>query len=208
VARVCELGLLNSRGRQRPASPHGLAAVRLRQRGERGGDTRRALVPVLAVVAPAWGRRVAEPPWFARDGRRVETDAWPTTAAARKALAHRLGVDGHRLLPALAAATDHEWRRHVPAVVTRRRLWGAPSIEAGATWRWRAVKERPAAAAPLTSPDAPDARDRTTRAIAGRGDQVPRPAPGDADTPPLMVQGETTPATTPDDQRAAVGPQS
>lgn len=61
LERVRELGLLKSRGRQRTDSTHVLAAVRMLNRLERVGETLRATLNVLAVVAPEWVRRVAEP---------------------------------------------------------------------------------------------------------------------------------------------------
>jgi transposase len=208
LEQVRALGLRKSRGRQRTDSTHVLAAVRMRNRFERGGETLRATLNVLAVVAPEWVWRVAEPPGFERYGNRVENDALPKTEAARKALAQRLGVDGQRLLHAIDAATDQAWRRHVPAVVTLRRIWVEPYIEAGETWRWREVKEMPAAAEQLTSPDEPDARCSTKRDLEWLGDKVHLTETCDADTPHLLVHVETTPATTPDDPMAAVVHQS
>jgi transposase len=208
LERVRALGFLKSRGRQRTDSTHVLAAVRMLNRLERVGETLRATLNVLAVVAPEWVRRVAEPPWFARYGSRVENYALPKTEAARKELAQPIGVDGQRLLHAMDAATDQEWLRQVPAVGTRRRLWGEQYIEAGATLRWREGKEMPAAAEQLTSPDDPDARDSTKRDIEWIGYKVHRTETCDADTPHLVVNVETTPATTPDDHMAAVVHQS
>lgn len=128
----------------------------------------------------------------------------PKTEAARKELAQRIGVDGQRLLRAIDAATDQEWLRQVPAVVTLRRLWGEQYIEEGETVRWREVKEMPAAAEQLTSPYDPDARYSTKRDIEWIGYKVHLTETCDADTPHLIVNVETTPATTPDDHMAAV----
>jgi transposase len=208
LERARELGLLKSRGRQRTDSTHVLAAVRMLNRLERVGETLRATLNVLAVVAPEWVRRVAEPQWFERYGSRVENYDLPKTEAARKALAQRIGVDGHLLLRAIDAATDQEWLRQVPAVVTLRRLWGEPYIAEGETLRWREVKEMPAAAEQLTSPDDPDARYSTKRDIEWIGYKVYLTETCDADTPHLVVNVETTPATTPDDHMAAVVHQS
>jgi transposase len=153
-------------------------------------------------------RRVAEPQWFERYGSRVENYGLPKTEAARKALAQRIGVDGQRLLHAIDAATDQEWLRQVPAVVTLRRLWGEQDIEEGETLCWREVKEMPAAAEQLTSPDDLDARYSTKRDIEWIGYKVHLTETCDADTPHLVVNVETTPATIPDDHMAAVVHQS
>ena len=47
-------GLLKTRGRQRTDSTHVLAAIRVLNRLERVGETLRAALNSLAVVAPAW----------------------------------------------------------------------------------------------------------------------------------------------------------
>ena len=66
----------------------------------------------------------------------------------------------------------------------------------------------PAAAEQLTSPYDPDARYSTKRDIEWIGYKVHLTETCDADTPHLMVNVETTPATTPDDHMAAVVHQS
>jgi transposase len=208
LERVRARGCLSSRGRQRTDSTHVLAAVRMLNRLERVGETLRATLNALAIGAPEWVRQVAEPQWCERYGSRVEHYDWPTTEAARKELAQPIGGDGQRLLRAIDAATDRQWLRPVPAVVTLRRLWGEHYLEEGEALRWHEVKEMPAAAEPLTSPDDPDARSSTQRDIAWSGYKVHLTEICDADTPRLMVKVETTPATTPDDQMAAVVPQS
>ena len=123
LTRVQELELLKRRGRQRTDSTHVLAAVRMLNRLERVGETLRATVNALAVVAPEWVRQVVEPAWFERYGSRVENYDLPKTEAARKALAHQIGADGQRVLHALDAATDQAWLANVPAVETLRRVW-------------------------------------------------------------------------------------
>lgn len=59
-------GLRKTRGRQRTDSTHGWAARRGRQRRERGGETLRAALHSLAVVAPAWVQALALPEWYER----------------------------------------------------------------------------------------------------------------------------------------------
>lgn len=62
----------------------------------------------------------------------------------------------------------------------------------------------PAAAEQLTSPDDTDARDSTKRHMEWIGDKVHFTESCDANTPHLIVNVETTPATIPDDHMAAV----
>ena len=61
-----------------------LAAVRSLNRLEMLGETPRATLNAIAVVAPDWLRAVAPPEWHGRYGRRVEDmrlpDAGPSAA--------------------------------------------------------------------------------------------------------------------------------
>src|SRR5262245_3420467 len=59
-------GLLKARGRQRTDSTHVLAAIRGLNRLERVGETLRAALNSLAVVAPAWVQALAPPEWYER----------------------------------------------------------------------------------------------------------------------------------------------
>lgn len=54
LTRCQELGLFKKRGRQRTDSTHVLPAVRVLNRLERVGETLRAALNALAVVAPEW----------------------------------------------------------------------------------------------------------------------------------------------------------
>ena len=74
--------------------------------------------------------------------------------------------------------------------------------------RWREVEEMPAAAEQVTSPYDTEARYSTKRDIEWIGYKVHLTETCDADTPHLIVNVETTPATTPDDHLAAVVHQS
>jgi len=175
---------------------------------ERVGETLRASLNALAVVAPEWVRQVAQPQWFERYGSRVENYDLPKTEAARQELAQLIGADGQCLLQAVDAATDQPWLQKVPAVLALRRTWAEQYREEGETLRWREVKEMPAAAEQLTSPYDTEARYSTKRDLEWIGYKVHFTEMCDADTPHLIVNVETTPATTPDDQMAAVVHQS
>jgi transposase len=94
-------GRLKARGRPRTDSPHVVGAIGVLNRLERVGETLRAALNSLAVVAPAWVQALAPPEWYERYAHRVENYQMPKTDAARKALAAVIGADGQRLLPAL-----------------------------------------------------------------------------------------------------------
>jgi len=100
-------GLLQAGGRQRTDSTHVLAAVRDLNRLERVGETLRAALNSVAVVAPDGLQTLAPPEWYERYGRRVENYALPKTDAARQALAATIGADGQCLLKAVDATTEH-----------------------------------------------------------------------------------------------------
>ena len=196
-------GLLKTRGRQRTDSTHVLAAIRVLNRLERVGETLRAALNSLAVVAPAWVQALAPPEWYERYAHRVENYQMPKTDAARKALATVIGTDGQVLLQAIDAAIEQPLLGEIPAVQTRRRVWAEQSVEVHGTLTWREVKDMPSPAELIASPYDPEARYSTKRAVAWIGYKVHLTETCDPATPPLLVNVETTPATTPDDQMLA-----
>jgi transposase len=196
-------GLLKTRGRQRTDSTHVLAAIRVLNRLERVGETLRAALNSLAVVAPAWVQAFAPPEWYERYAHRVENYQMPKTDAARQALAAVIGADGQVLLQALDAASALPWLREIPAVQTLRRVWAEQYVEVNGTLRWREVKDMPSPAALIASPYDPEARYSTKRAVEWIGYKVHLTETCDPATPHLIVNVETTPATTPDDQMIA-----
>jgi transposase len=145
-------GRLKTRGRQRTASTPVVAAMRGRNRLERGGEPLRAALPSLAGVAPAWGQALAPPAWSARSAPRVANSQRPKTAAARKALAAVIGADGQMGLQALDAASAQPWVPEVPAGHLLRRVWAEPDVEGAGRPRWREGQARPAPAERIASP--------------------------------------------------------
>jgi transposase len=199
LTRLRAQGLLKPRGRQRTDSTHILAAIRVLNRLERVGETLRAALNSLAVVAPAWLQAIAPPEWYDRYGRRVENYHLPKTEAARKALATVIGADGQCLLDALDAATEHRWLQDIPAVHTLRQVWGEQYVNVQGRLVWREVHDMPSPAALIASPYDPEARYSTKREIEWVGYKAHFTETCDEDTPHVIVNVETTPATTPDD---------
>jgi transposase len=150
--------LIKERGRQRTDSTHILAAVRGLNRLERVGETLRAALNDLAVVAPDGLQRLAPPEWYQRDGRRVENYHLPKTDSARQEMAQLIAADGEKLLAALDAATDHPWLAQMPAVVILRRVWAEQSTGDPGQLRWREVKDMPSPADLISSPYDSEAR--------------------------------------------------
>jgi transposase len=192
-------GLLKTRGRQRTDSTHVVAAIRILNRLERVGETLRATLNSLAIVAPAWLQALAPLQWDDRYSSRVENSHLPKTDAARQALAAVIGADGQMLLQAIATAVDQPWLQQVPAVKTLQQVWAEPYIEVDGRLSWREVKDMPSPAELIASPYAPEARDSTQREVEWVGYKVHLTETCETDTPPLIVKVETTPATTPDD---------
>jgi transposase len=199
LGRLRQLGLIRQRGRQRTDSTYVLAAVRRLNRLERVGETLRAALNDLAVVAPEWLRKLALPEWYERYAKRVENYALPKSEAARQALASVIAADGEQLLAAIDAATDQPMLAQVPAVLTLRRLWAEQYTGTAGQLRWREVKEMPAPAGLLSSPYDTEARYSTKREVNWVGYKVHLTETCDEKTPHLIVNVATTPATTPDD---------
>ena len=152
LERCRELGLIRERGRQRTDSTHVLAAVRVLNRLERVGETMRAALNELAVMAPDWLQALAPAEWYRRYGRRVENYHLPKTDAAREELARVIAADGERLLAAVDAATDQPELAQLPAVVTLRRVWAEQYTGDPGQLRWREVKDMPSPAGLISSP--------------------------------------------------------
>ena len=203
LQRVESRGLLKRRGRQRTDSTHVLAAVRTLNRLERVGETLRAALNALAVVAPDWLRAQAPLAWYDRYGQRVENYALPKTEAARRDLAASIGADGQSLLKAIDTS-DQTWLAEVPAVQVLRQVWAEQYIGDTGELRWREVKEMPPPAQMIASPYDPEARYSTKRELEWVGYKVHLTETCDPDTPHLLTNVETTPATTPDDNMLAI----
>src|SRR5207248_1497737 len=101
LQRAEAAGLLRPRGRQRTDSTHVLAAVRVLNRLERVGETLRAALNSLAVVAPDWLRSIAPPEWYERYADRVEHYNLPKSEAGRRDYAALIAADGQRLIEAI-----------------------------------------------------------------------------------------------------------
>src|SRR5690348_11068756 len=74
-----ERGWLKARGRQRTDSPHGLAKIRAKSRLVCVGETLRAALNSLAIVAPDWLLEHSPMEWVQRYGHRVEGTQFPTS---------------------------------------------------------------------------------------------------------------------------------
>ena len=80
-----------------------------------------------------------------------------------------------------------------------RRVWAEQYVETAGRVALRAVEEMPSPAGLISSPYDTDARYSSKRGMAWVGYKVHLTETCDADRPHLIVNVETTPATTPDD---------
>jgi transposase len=197
----CEaVGLLKSRGKQRTDSTHVLAAVRALNRVECVGETLRQALNTLAVVAPDWLRAQVASDWYERYGARIDTTHRRLSQTDFDALAATIGADGAQLLSAVYSPTTPGWLREVPAVQTLRRMWlqqyYAP--DARGVLRLRATQDRPPGALLLQSPYDLDARFSAKRETSWIGYRAHLTETCDDETPHLITQVTTVPATTND----------
>ena len=204
LTRLRAQGLLKPRGRQCTDSTHVLAAIRVLNRLERVGEPLRAALNSVAVVAPGWWQAIAPPEWDDRYGRRVENYHLPTSEAARQDLALVIGIDGQILLDAMDAATEHRWLQEIPAVPTLRQVWVEQYVTVQGRLVWREVNDMPSPADLTASPYDPEARYSTKREIEWVGDKVHFTETCDEAMLHVIVNVETTPATTPDDHMVEV----
>jgi transposase len=198
-------GWLKARGRQRTDSTHVVAAVRALNRLERVGETLRAALNSLAVAAPDWLSAWVPTEWYERYGERVENYALPKAEAERRKLAEVIGADGRMLLERIDQADDLAWLDKLPAVDVLRRVWADHYVEtADHQLIWRQPSDMPGSAEQISSPYDPEARDSVKRDSAWVGYKVHFTETCDPEMPHLIVNVETTPATTPDDNMAEV----
>ncbi len=203
VLDLCrEAGLLKVRSTQRTDSTHMLAAIRDLHRLENVGETLRHTLNRLAVVAPSWLRAHVDPAWAERYGHRIEQFRLPKAEAAREAWTVTVGADGYRLLTAIFEPTTPAAVREEPAVETLRQVWLHQyyrcTVPGAELIRLRATSEQPPSAQIISSPYDPEARYKTKRDTRWVGYTVHLTETCDDETPNLITQVTTPPATTDD----------
>jgi transposase len=208
LQRLRDHGLVKAKGRQRTDSTHVLAAVRGLNRLERVGETVRAALNELAVVAPDWLQALAPPVWYERYSCRVENYRLPKADQERLELVAAVGADGDQLLTAIDAAVEQPWLAQLPAIHVLREIWKAQYIKEDGQLRWRTVEEMPATAEQISSPYDPEARYGKKRDITWVGYKAHLTETCDPETPHVITNVETTLATTPDDHMLTVVHQS
>jgi transposase len=200
LTRCREQGWLKAKGRQRTDSTHILAVIQTLNRLECIGETWRHTLNALATVAPDWLQAGVPAVWFDRYRQRCAEYRLPPDKPARYALAEHIGTDGRHRLWTLDQPVTPTWLREIPAVQTLRHVWlqqfsASPEDQ---PVRWRSAEDLPPAPLLLSSPYDPEARYGKKRETEWTGDKVHVTETCEDDTPNLITDVMTTPATTSD----------
>ncbi len=200
---VCgEKGWIKGTGKCRTDSTHILAAIRKMNHLECVGETLRHALEVLSVACPDWLRRQVEDDWFERYGSRIEAYRLPKSKSEQAVLSLRIGQDGHRLLTAIYAADAPPFLHQLPAVETLRQVWVQRYyLDAHQGVQQRLSQDSPAHGQLIQSPYDDSARNQTKRQTNWTGYAVHLTETCEASLPHLIVQVDTTPASTGDAAR-------
>ncbi len=87
------------------------------------GETLRAALNTLFVVAPDWLLSNADEEWVKRYNTQIEDYHQPKSKSKREELANIYGEDGLQLLNAVFETSSPDWLRKIPAVEMLRRVW-------------------------------------------------------------------------------------
>jgi transposase len=191
-------GWIKTRGKARTDSTHVLAAIRQLNRIECCGETLRRVLNDLATVAPEWLLAQVSLDWFDRYAARFEQYRLPKAKAAQQQLALTFGADGHHLLSVLYEDQTPCWLKQIPSVEILRQVWMQQYYLEGEQVIWRQPTDLPPNQQLIQSPYDSQARNRTKRDTNWTGYAVHLTETCDEDTPNLITNVETTPATTHD----------
>jgi len=197
-------GLLKTAGRARTDSTHVLAAIREVNRLELVGETLRAALNAVAVVAPDWLAEHADPEWFDRYAHRVESYRLPTSTDKRAVWTARVGADGIRLAGMVFTDGAPAGLAELPEVEVLRRVWLQEFQYTDGVVVLRDPKDRPPAGIRLVSPYDLDARTGGKRALLWDGYKVHLTETCEPDAPHLITHVATTTATVTDYEMTAL----
>jgi transposase len=199
LTRFHACGLLTAGGRARTDSTHGVAAIRALNRLECVGETLRAALNDLAIVAPDWLRAQVTADGFERYGTRIEASRLPKGEAQRDAYAEQIGADGLQLLGAVDHETAPHWLREIPTVDILRQTWVHQYYtDEHGHLGWRQAQDLPPAGMRMDSPYDPDAHFGNKRSITWTGYKVHVTETCDDATLHVITHVETTEAAVTD----------
>ena len=193
-----EHNLLTGKKRQRTDSSHVLAAIRTLNRLECVGESLRRVLNDLAQLAPEWLLTQISPDWFDRYGARLEAYRFPDKQSEREALQLQVGQDGSHLLTAIFSDEAPGWLREIASVGVMCQIWIQQYYVEAGQLKWRDNQNLPPHNLLIVSPDDIEARNRTKRETNWSGYAVHLTETCAPDSPNLITNVETTPATTGD----------
>ncbi len=200
LVRLCELGLVKARGRQRSDSTQVLAAIRTLNRLELVGETLRHALNQLAMEGRGWLVSWVPAEWFDRYSSRIEEAKLPSQESERQQLVETIGQDGYQLLRAVLAPETPAFLKALPAVQILWQVWLQQYEQVDEQVRWRTTGNVPPGERMINSPYDPAARFSRKRQTTWTGYKVHLTESCDDDLPHLITHVETTPATEPDCQ--------
>src|SRR6266851_3337841 len=171
---VCkQRGWLGQGGKQRTDSTHVLARVRSLSNLECVGETLRAVLDDVALLAPDWLASQISPEWFERYSHRVENYRLPKAESQRTALAEQIGADGVHLLAALEGADAPAGLKELESVQVLRQVWQQYYELSKGRANWRAGPQAEEQEGVLRSPYDAEARTGKKRETTWLGDIRP-----------------------------------
>ena len=200
LERLKEKGVIKPRSRQRTDSTHVQAAIRQLNRLEKVGETMRATLNQLAVVAPEWLQARAPLEWYQRYGARFESYRLPKKEQDREALAVQIGQDGYQLLDWLFDPDAPPALKAEPAVRILWSVWIQEYYLQDNDLHWRKPDDTPPAERQIRSPYDAEARYSKKRDTGWIGYKAHFTEICDENQPHLITHVETTPATVPDSE--------
>ena len=191
-------GWLKAGGKQRPDSTHVLASVRSLSYLETVGETLRAVLEDLAQAAPDWLVQHIDADWLLRYGHRVEQYRLPKEESKRQALAEQIGADGRHLLAAVQQPDAPAFVQKLESVQVLVQVWQQyyAQDESG-TWKWL-TPPKVAEAQRISSPYDQEAHSGHKRDLVWLGYKSHLTETCDEASPHLIVEVETTLASTTD----------
>ena len=173
LERCKQRGWLKAGGKQRTDSTHVLARVRSLSNLECVGETLRAALDDVALLAPEWLVRQISSDWFERYSHRVENYRLPKAESQRTALAEQIGADGVHLLVALEQADAPLGLKELEGVQVLRQVWQQYYDLSQGRAKWRAGPQADEQEGVLRSPYDPEARSGKKRETVWLGDIRP-----------------------------------
>jgi transposase len=200
LERCKQRGWLKAGGNQRTDSTQVLARVRSLSNLECVGETLRAVLDDVALLAPDWLASQISPEWFERYSHRVENYRLPKAESQRTALAEQIGADGVHLLAALEEADAPAGLKELERVQVLRQVWQQYYELSKGRANWRAGPQVEEQEGVLRSPYDPQARTGKKRETTWLGYKVhlTETCDGSPDVPHLIVQVQTTVANVQD----------